>query len=237
MLFRRIIQPARGNLLISVEGYLVSVVAHTVLLAAFFVPRTGSDAPTELPESFEWARYLIPKDRPTGSAGVQERITYMAAAAPGGAGTELKDEKEPERLELEVPPGTKDDELAEVAVPPPPAPEILGEEVMTVLQVDTAAARVDESAAPPYPMAMLTKRIEGSVAVQYVVDTTGRADTASFVVLSTTHQDFARSVKATLPHMRFRAAIMNSQKVPQLVQQLFSFRIDTALFAQQQKKP
>ena len=236
MLFRRIIQPAGGNLLIALEGYAVSVVAHVILLAAFFMPR-GSKLPAELPESFEWARYLVPKDRPAGSAGVQERITYMSAAAPGGAGTELGDTREPERLELEVPAGTQKDELLAVAAPPPPAPEILGEEVMTVLQVDTAAARVDESAAPPYPAAMLARRIEGSVAVQYVVDTSGHADTASFVVLSTTHQDFAKSVKATLPYMRFRAAIMNAQKVPQLVQQLFSFKIDTALYAQQVKKP
>ncbi len=60
------------------------------------------------------------------------------------------------------------------------------------------------------------------------------------VVLATTHPDFAKSVKATLPLMRFNPAIMNAQKVRQLVQQSFSFKIDTTQFATpagKKKKP
>ena len=36
--------------------------------------------------------------------------------------------------------------------------------------------------------------------------------------------------------MRFRPAVMNTHKVRQLVQQLFSFKIDTTLVAQQQQQ-
>jgi TonB family protein len=105
---------------------------------------------------------------------------------------------------------------------------------MTVLEVDTAAARYDESAAPPYPPSLLARRIEGSVAVQYIVDTTGRADTTSFVVLTSSHDEFSQAVKRTLPDMRFRSAVMGSRKVRQLVQQLFTFKIDTTLIAKQE---
>jgi hypothetical protein len=83
---------------------------------------------------------------------------------------------------------------------------------------------------------LLEKRIEGSVAVQYVVDTTGRADTSSFVVLTTAHNEFSLAVKRTLPEMRFRSAVMGTRKVRQLVQQLFTFKIDTTMIARQEEE-
>ncbi len=238
MLFRHLSQRSSGSLLTIVEGYLVSIVGHVVVIGTFFMPTTR-EAITELPESFEWAKFLLPIERPKGNPAVPgETITYITpASAPGGAGTELTDRKEPERLELVVPEGTKSDELVGAAAPPPPQEEVKGDQVMTVLEVDSAATRVEDGAAPPYPPAMLARRIEGSVAVQYIVDTTGHADTTSFVVLQATHPDFARSVKLTLPLMRFRAAKMNETRVRQLVQQLFSFKIDTTLLATQPKKP
>lgn len=230
MLFRRLSQKAPGNVFLAVEGYVASVVLHAVLIGAALTVDGAADLPQELPESMEWAKFLLPPDKSPGRAGVREHITYFEAAAPGGRGMELNDRREPERLELEVAAGISQDQEAEIAAPPEPAQEVKAEdEVMTVLQVDTAAARYEDSAAPPYPASMLARKIEGSVAVQYVVDTTGHADTLSFQVLETTHDDFSRSVKSTLPNMRFRPAIMNGAKVRQLVQQLFSFKIDTAL--------
>jgi TonB family protein len=240
MLFRRLSQSSSGSLLTVVEVYGVSVVTHVLLLAAFFMPARAIIENTDIPESFEWARFLLPKDRSPSSNLVREHLTFMNTPAPGGQGTLLDDAREPERLQLELPAGAAQDDLADAAAAPPPTPEVPGGEVMTVLEVDTAAVRVEDSAAPPYPPSMLDKRMEGSVAVHYVVDTTGTADTTSFVVLSTTHQDFAKSVRSVLPFMRFRPAIMNTQKVRQLVQQQFSFKIDTTLIQQQQqarKKP
>ena len=53
------------------------------------------------------------------------------------------------------------------------------------------------------------------------------------MILAATHEEFAKSVKNTLPSMHFRPAVMSNRKVRQLVQQLFSFKIDTAFLAQQ----
>jgi TonB family protein len=239
-LFRRLSQSSSGSLLTVVEVYGVSVITHVLLIAAFLTPARAIVESNEIPESFQWAKFLLPKDRETASTAVREHLTFISTPAPGGQGTLLDDRREPERLELELPAGTGQDEMTDVAAAPPPSPESPGDEVMTVLEVDTAAVRVEDSAAPPYPPSMLDKRIEGSVAVQYVVDTTGTADTTSFVVLSTTHQDFAKSVRSVLPFMRFRSAVMNTQKVRQLVQQQFSFKIDTTLIQQHEqarKKP
>lgn len=239
MLFRHLAKSTSGSLLGAAEGYVVSLLLHAAVIGAALAPRPVAPPSEDIPDSFTWAKFLIPPDRTTGSREVRERLTFVAVPAPGGLGSVLNDAREPERLQLDLPKGTANDDLADPAAAPPPTPEAPADEVMTVLEVDTAAVRVEGSAAPPYPPSLLEKRIEGTVAVQYVVDTTGRADTASFVVLSTTHADFAKSVKATLPLMRFNPAIMNAQKVRQLVQQQFSFKIDTTQFAQPagKKKP
>jgi outer membrane biosynthesis protein TonB len=213
----------------------VSIVTHTLLILSAVVPSTvDTTASDEVPESFRWAEFLIPRDKPAGTKEVRERVTYTHLMNPGGEGTLASDSREPERLTIVKPEGVANDDLADVAAAPPPSPEVYGDTVMTVLEVDTAAARYDESAAPPYPPSLLAKRIEGSVAVQYIVDTTGRADTTSFTVLTSSHNEFSLAVKRTLPDMRFRSAVMGQRKVRQLVQQLFTFRIDTSLIARQE---
>jgi TonB family protein len=165
----------------------------------------------------------------------------MSTASPGAGGEAKLDDRALVKTTPVVDPGPGVTELSsELDITEPQAAEAAGDSVMSVLQVDSAAARYDDSAAPPYPPSMLEKRIEGSVGIQYVVDTTGHADTSSIVVLSTTHEDFARSVRTTLPLMVFRPAIMNGRRVRQLVQQMFAFRIDTTIYAQQpqgNKKP
>jgi hypothetical protein len=68
--------------------------------------------------------------------------------------------------------------------------------------------------------------MQGSVTTQYVVDTTGFADTTSLKIMRSTHQEFADAVRAALPYMRFFPAKVGSKKVRQLVEQEFSFRIE-----------
>ncbi len=236
MIFRRLVQRnARGNLILTLEGYVVSVLAHVAIFAGTVVA-TSKHASPQLADSFTPVEYFMPRDRIMGSRPKQERITFMSTQSPGGGGEAKIDEKALVQAKQETEPGPGLTELSsEIAQQEPQEPEAAGDSVMSVLQVDSAAARYDDSAAPPYPPAMLEKRIEGSVGIQYVVDTTGHADTTSIVVLSTTHPDFARSVRNTLPLMQFRPAIMNGHKVRQLVQQMFAFRIDTLQFTAQEK--
>ena len=129
-----------------------------------------------------------------------------------------------------MPTGKADETDAAAKAEESQKPIALGDSIMTELQVDSAVVRYEDGAAPPYPESMLRRRIEGSVIVQYVVDTLGHADTTTFRVISATHADFARAVKTTLPRMRFRPAVMSNRLVPQLVQQPFAFKIqDTTI--------
>lgn len=239
MLFRRLVESnARGTLLTTVEGYAVSLIAHAAIGATLLAVSQQGPA-TELAESFTPVSYFIPRDKIAGTRPKQERITYVSTESVAGGGEATLDSKArivPATMQSEPGPGLTEmsSQLSEAE---PPSSESTGDSIMTVLQVDSAAARYDDSAAPPYPPAMLEKRIEGSVGIQYVVDTTGFADTSSIVVLSRTHEEFAKSVRSTLPLMRFRPAIMNGNKVRQLVQQMFAFRIDTMVYAQQPKDP
>jgi len=104
-------------------------------------------------------------------------------------------------------------------------PTLLGDSVLTEIEVDSAVKRYEWSAAPDYPVAMLQQNIEGAAFVIYVVDTLGVADTTSFKVVRATHDAFAEAVRAAMPKMRFRPAMLSGMKVRQLVQQNFTFKI------------
>jgi protein TonB len=68
--------------------------------------------------------------------------------------------------------------------------------------------------------------IEGQVLASFVVDTSGRADMSTFVVIKTTHDLFSQAVKVNLPKMKFIPAEIGGHKVKQLVQQQFLFTLN-----------
>lgn len=210
--------------------------AHAVLIGAWLIGTSDGVNFAETAPTFSPAQYLIPKDHLVGSRPKQERVTWTALAPSiPGAGQAPDPLGDKEKLQYIRPKGEQTQEEKGPEVPVPQT-EVLGESVMTELQVDTIAVRYEDSAAPPYPETMLRRKIEGTVIVQYVVDTSGMADTASFQVLYASHRDFAQSVKSTLPRMRFRPAVIGTQRVKQLVQQPFSFKIvDSTIVAR--RKP
>jgi len=92
-------------------------------------------------------------------------------------------------------------------------------------QVEKPVMQAPGSPTPAYPDILRQAGVEGEALVSFVVDTTGRADVASFKVIRTTHELFATAVKNALPRMRFIPAEVGDKKVRQLVQQPFSFAI------------
>jgi protein TonB len=92
-------------------------------------------------------------------------------------------------------------------------------------QVEKPVMQAPNSPTPQYPDILRQAGVEGEALVSFVVDTTGRADPASFKVIRTTHELFATAVKNALPRMRFIPAEVGDKKVRQLVQQPFSFAI------------
>jgi protein TonB len=93
-------------------------------------------------------------------------------------------------------------------------------------QVEKAAAAIPGSGAPSYPEMLKSSGVEGEALVQFVVDTTGRAEVGSFKVLRASHEAFGQAVRAALPRMRFLPAEIGGRKVRMLVQQPFAFALN-----------
>jgi TonB family protein len=236
MLFARLLESQRAAVVTydRLEGATVSALVHVALIGGYlFATRDFAYERPEPDATFTPVQWLVPKDRIPGRPQ-RETVTWTALSARAGEGfaddQSITSRRDEPRMEVVMPEGKKDDaDVApkqELAQPP----IALGDSIMTEFMVDSAVVRYENGVAPVYPESMLRRRIEGSVIVQYVVDTLGQADTTTFRVISATHADFARAVKNTLPRMRFRPAIMANRLVPQLVQQPFAFRIqDTTL--------
>jgi len=103
--------------------------------------------------------------------------------------------------------------------------EFAGNPVFVAAELDKVVERDPASAAPSYPPDLEQQQVEGAVAAEWVVDTSGHADTTSFRVVAATHPGFVDAVRAALPLMRFRPAEIAGRHVAQMVRQEFTFRI------------
>lgn len=92
-------------------------------------------------------------------------------------------------------------------------------------QVEKLAAVRPDNPTIQYPEMLRRAAIEGSVLVQFVVDTNGRADLGSFKVLNSTHELFTDAVRNHLSVLRYFPAEIGGRKVRMLVQQPFSFSL------------
>jgi len=209
------------------EAGIVSVVTHAVMIAAWVV---GTMPPSSLPaDSIANRVYYIPPPNPKiVPHGPREVVTFVALApGPGfGPGPADIDPRRPIELQQETlapGPTPRDSE-------PPRKPVLavapLTDSVFTEFEVDSAVVRSQNSAAPAYPLDLLQKHVEGAVLARYVVDTTGFADTSSFVVVRSSDSGFVRAVRDALPYMRFSPAKLGARRVRQLVEQSFTFRIN-----------
>ena len=213
-----------------------SAVAHAAIIALWVI---GTLPPANLPQDGTINRpvYIPPPDHIPGQPATAERVTFVTLQS----GTGLGDGADAKGFGAGRPVATDErvgtplrDSVTQAFNPGPP------DSVYTVLDVDTAVVRMSSSAAPAYPLTMLQQRLGGVVSARYVVDTTGFADTTSFVVLNATNQDFVNSVRAALPYMRFKPAKIGKLSVRQLVEQQFTFRIaadSTPVIAKAAKKP
>jgi protein TonB len=91
--------------------------------------------------------------------------------------------------------------------------------------VDEAARALAGNPVPEYPRALRNANVEGTVLVQFVIDTTGRADLHSFRAITSPHTLFADAVRDAVARMRFQPARVGERPVRVLVQQRFAFRL------------
>lgn len=91
--------------------------------------------------------------------------------------------------------------------------------------VEIAATFLPNSPSPEYPDILRRAGVEGEALVQFVVDSTGKADMTTFRVLHATHSLFADAVRNVLPRVRFSPAQVGNRRVRQLAEQVFGFSI------------
>jgi hypothetical protein len=81
---------------------------------------------------------------------------------------------------------------------------------------------VDDAA---YPELLKASKIQGTVEIQVVVDTLGRAEVSTLKVMNDARPEFVESVKSALGRIKYFPAEIDGRKVRQLVQQSFNFTI------------
>ena len=92
-------------------------------------------------------------------------------------------------------------------------------------QVEKIAIAAPGNPQPRYPDILKSAEVEGEVIVQFVIDTTGRADMKTFKVLKEDHPLFTSSIRQVLPSLKFYPAEIGGRKVKMLAQQPFTFAI------------
>jgi len=212
----------------------LSFVAHALLIGTSVI---ATRAPLSLSrESLSnRAYYIPPPDKPSHPMGSREAVHYitLTAGLGIGPGPVNLDARQPVRLAEHSP--QAGDRAVDSVSSAPVVGDPQGDSVFTVLEVDSAVVRSQTSAAPAYPLDLLTKHVEGSVTARYVVDTTGFADVESLEVMRSSNEGFARAVRDALPYMRFSPAKIGPHKVRQVVEQSFTFRITPPVTAAGQK--
>ncbi|MDF1504905.1 energy transducer TonB [Roseisolibacter sp. H3M3-2] len=120
------------------------------------------------------------------------------------------------------------------AVPVPVAeegPPIDGDPVFVASELDVEVQRDPSSVGPRYPEPLRLTNTEGAVTAEWIVDTTGAADPASFKIVASSHPLFTDAVKECLTGMKFRPAELGGQRVRQLVRQEFRFQLQLPVAA------
>jgi TonB family protein len=101
-------------------------------------------------------------------------------------------------------------------------------ELERIYEATTSDARFEQATlvsepTPRYPAALEAVRIEGRVALEFVIDTTGRVAPSSIKVLESTHPAFEAAARDAVARATFRPARLSGHPVRQLTRQAIKF--------------
>lgn len=191
----------------------VTLVLGAVALTTRIQPRPST-------ESAKLPFFLAPKEQ-RASKPQQEQLEYVGLV---GAPVPLA----PNPATASVASADESETMAVVSAATLNSPEqvaIEPQRPLSEIEVDSLAERDPTSEGPAYPASLLAKQVEGVVLATFVVDSTGHADLASFVVMASTDTAFTSAVRTALPRMKYRPAVLHGRTVAQLVEQAFAFKI------------
>ena len=220
------------------ECALASGLAHCALV---WLALALTDGGRQLPADEREARvfFLLPPDRVDVRQRQAEIIRWGLAGGDLEDGKHLTVPDEGPRLQAQAYGARAWGERsgARGELPFGPATDMVPDSVFSVLEVDEMVERHEGSAAPAYPADLLAIGAEGSVQTTYVVDTTGRVDTATVEIMHSDDPRFTASVRVALGGMRFRPARRAGAVVRQLVEQRFRFKVAPARTASPSASP
>lgn len=215
-------------------------VASTLLHAAFIVgaitltTRNGgatvspADQPMEPPPVFVTPRAALPETklrRPTSSPSTIDPVRRLPTI------DHVPDVVPPVDVDLNVRIATDDQIARGPIVTSSRSPSGSGglghapDGVLEARYVDRAPRILGTPIQPAFPTSLRERGVGGRVAVQFVVDTLGRAEMGSLRVVEASDSQFAESVRSVLPRYRFSPGEIGGQKVRTLVQLPFDFTL------------
>ena len=219
----------------STGGTIISIILHTVLVAAVVVlTKKTADALEKPKEEKVIVAETKKEPEPEKPKEQPKQVQQVAQVAP------------PKGFQLVTPPVEVPDVIPDVDLSRKATDEsdfsgkgvqggiakgveggtgpVISDQPYFDFQVEKAAAAIP-GVAPAYPEMLKSSGVEGEALVQFIVDTTGRAELGSFKVLRASHDAFGQAVRSALPRMRFLPAEIGGRKVRMLVQQPFAFAL------------
>ena len=197
-----------------------STAAHLALVGSLVAaaPASTDDAPGAAGKDVVFFLPLLPKAPPaTGVADLQ----WVGAGQGDQAGASAPDANEGFGKPVQDG-GGREMPLASADEGPP----VDGSPVFLASELDVEVQRDPSSAGPRYPEPLRLTNTQGSVIAEWIVDTTGTADTSSLRIVSSTHPLFEEAVRTCLAEMRFQPAELSGTRVRQLVRQEFRFQLE-----------
>jgi len=146
---------------------------------------------------------------------------FMGARGLGSCGVIVVWSREGERRQKKSKKAVSATELADM---------VASLKVYTPDQVDVPARGDSLSRPQPlYPETLLFTGVTGQVLAEFVVDTLGHVELDTFGVISSTNPKFTQAVQRALPEWAYAPAMLAGKRVRQLVQQPFTFVVDSAV--------
>lgn len=215
-------------------GSFASVVFHTVVISALVIVTANATVPKSRDEPTEKITYT--HQAPPKLIVQRPVLDRVHSSAPPALGSQLL--IPPIDIPTTLPTidlgrtPTNPDDFSSKGLPLGVADGVKGGTgtvpmtgIYTEAQVERPVMAAPGSRGPTYPELLRSAGVEGTVLAQFVVDTTGRADVASFTALRSDNALFTSAVRTALGRMRFVPAQVGGRKVPQLVQQPFQFTV------------
>ncbi len=220
-------------------GTLASTLVHAALFAGAITVTTSGPAARPTPPAERVLPPLVVARPPEPPSAIERPAVPEVQPAPTPSAPRLPTI---DRVPNEIPPIDLDvkvavasnEEVARGALGPmnQPAGGALGGPIAPTRDgalderyVDRAPRVVGNPVPPTFPFAMRERGVGGRVAIQFVIDTLGRAEMRGLRVVEAPDSSFAHAVRAVLPRYRFTPGEVRGQKVRTLVQLPFDFTL------------